>query len=285
MDAVKPYLHNTRNFLATDVARQLAVSASLVFALLIGARGTGLLGGIAIKEAAAGAFAPDFTLLAPASGAFSIWSVIYLGLAGYTIFQWLPSQRRTPRQRAAGWLVAASLVLNASWILSAQASNVGLSLIVMILLLAVLLAAVYVLTRYPARSLVEALLADAPVGLYTGWILVAAGANAASWFMLRGIDLFGWGAAVWAVISLGVVSFAGAVVAMTGRGRMSAVAALCWGLGWIAVSRLLGDPGSVPVVIAAGFGFFFVLVCGASRRFRVGHEERRAFRRGYVPEI
>ncbi|WP_139004183.1 hypothetical protein [Arthrobacter crystallopoietes] len=101
MDAVKPYLHNTRNFLATDVARQLAVSASLVFALLIGARGTGLLGGIAIKEAAAGAFAPDFTLLAPASGAFSIWSVIYLGLAGYTIFQWLPSQPRTPRQ--AGW--------------------------------------------------------------------------------------------------------------------------------------------------------------------------------------
>jgi hypothetical protein len=51
------------------------------------------------------------------------------------------------------------------------------------------------------------------------------------------------------------------------------------------VSRLLGDPVSVPVVIAAGFGFFFVLVCGTSRRFRVGHEERRAFRRGYVPEI
>ncbi|AUI51103.1 tryptophan-rich sensory protein [Arthrobacter crystallopoietes] len=285
MDAVKPYLHKTRTILATDLARQLAVSASLVFALLIGARGAGLLGGTAIKDTAGGAFAPDFTLLAPASGAFSIWSAIYVGLVGYTIFQWWPSQRRTPRQRAAGWLLAASLVLNACWILSAQASNVGLSLMVMILLLAVLLAAVYVLTRYPAKSLVEALLADAPVGLYTGWILVAAGANAASWLTLRGIDLFGWGADVWAVIALGVVSFAGAVVAMTGRGRMSAVVALCWGLGWIAVSRLLGDPGSVPVVIAAGFGFFFVLVCGTSRRFRVGHEERRAFRRGYVPEI
>ena len=37
--------------------------------------------------------------------------MIYLGLAGYTIFQWWPTQRRTPRQRAAGWLMAASLVL------------------------------------------------------------------------------------------------------------------------------------------------------------------------------
>ncbi|NMR29285.1 tryptophan-rich sensory protein [Crystallibacter degradans] len=285
MDTVKPYLHKTRTILATDMARQLAVSASLVFALLMGARGGGLLGGTAIKDTAGGAFAPDFTLLAPASGAFSIWSAIYLGLVGYTIFQWWPAQRRAPRQRAAGWLVAASLVLNACWILSAQASNVGLSLIVMILLLAVLLAAVYFLTRYPTKSLVDGLLTDAPVGLYTGWILVAAGANAASWLTLREIDLFGWGADVWAVITLGVVSFAGAVVAMTHRGRMSAVVALCWGLGWIAMSRLLGDLDSVPVVIAAGFGFFFVLVCGTSRRFRVGHEERRAFRRGYVPEI
>ncbi|MCW2133170.1 tryptophan-rich sensory protein [Arthrobacter sp. VKM Ac-2550] len=285
MDAVNPYLHKTRTILATDLARQLAVSTSLVFALLIGARGGGLLGGTAIKDTAGGAFAPGFTLLAPASGAFSIWSAIYLGLVGYTVFQWWPAQRRAPRQRAVGWLVAASLVLNACWILSAQASNVGLSLIVMMLLLAVLLAAVYFLTRYPTKSLVEGLLTDAPVGLYTGWILVAAGANAASWLTLRGIDLFGWGADVWAVITLGVVSFAGAVVAMTSRGRMSAVAALCWGLGWIAMSRLLGDQGSVPVVVAAGFGFFFVLVCGTSRRFRVGHEERRAIRRGYVPEI
>lgn len=285
MDAVKPYLHKTRTILATDLARQLAVSAGLVFALLIGARGAGLWGGTAIKDTAGGAFAPGFTLLAPASGAFSIWSVIYLGLAGYTIFQWWPSQRRAQRQRAAGWLVAASMVLNACWILSAQASNVGLSLVVMILLLAVLLAVVYFLTLHPAKSLEAELLTDAPVGLYTGWIMVAAGANAASWLTLHGVDLFGWGADAWAVITLGVVSFAGAVVAMTGRGRMSAVVALCWGLGWIALSRLLGDPGSVPVVIAAGFGFFFVLVCGASRRFRVGHEERRAFRRGYVPEI
>ena len=49
--------------------------------------GSGALGGTPISEAAGGALSADATPLAPGGTAFSIWSVIYLGLIGYTLWQ------------------------------------------------------------------------------------------------------------------------------------------------------------------------------------------------------
>ncbi|MFT4471841.1 tryptophan-rich sensory protein [Arthrobacter sulfonylureivorans] len=271
---------NIRTMLATDLARQCAVTGSLLLCLLAGLRGAGLLGGTGIKDAASGAFAPDFTLLALEPRAFSIWAVIYLGLLGYTLFQWWPVERASQRQRRIGWVVAASMLLNAAWILAAQAGNVGLTLVLILLLVAALAWIVDGLTRYPSPYRVDTLLVDGPLGLYTGWVLLAAALNASSWLTIRGIDWFGWSGELWAVIAVAVVSLAGAVVAMTGRGRISTVLALAWGLGWLAYDRFLGQPESAPVAMAAGFGLFFVLVCGISRHFQVGHAERRALRRG-----
>lgn len=280
MNAAKPLARTVRAALATDVARQCVVTLSLLLCLPAAMRGAGLLGGTEIKDAASGAFAPDFTLLALESRAFSVWGLIYLGLLGYTIFQWWPAERDSQRQRSIGWAVAASMLLNAAWILAAQAGNVGLTLVLILLLLATLAWVIYGLTRYPTPYRVDALLVDAPLGLYTGWILLATAANAASWLTVREIDWLGWGGEVWAVIAVAVVSLAGAVVAMTGRGRISTVLALVWGLGWLTFDRFLGDPRAASVAMAAGFGLFFVLVCGISRRFQVGHAERRAIRRG-----
>ena len=278
--AAKPLAGSIRAVLATDLARQCVVTASLLLCLLAGMHGAGLLGGTGIKDAAAGAFAPDFTLLALEARAFGIWGVIYLGLLGYTLFQWWPADRASQRQRTIGWAVAASMLLNAAWILAAQAGNVGLTLVLILMLLAALVWVIDGLTRYPSPYRVDALLVDGPLGLYAGWVLLAAALNASSWLTVRGIDWLGWGGELWAVIAVAVVSLAGAVVAMTGRGRLSTVLALVWGLGWLAYDRFLGEPQSAAVAMAAGFGLFFVLVCGISRHFQVGHAERRALRRG-----
>ena len=62
--------------------------------------GVGVLG-TRVEESSGGALAADATLLAPASPAFSIWSVIYGGLAAYTIWQWLPANTANIR----GYLV------------------------------------------------------------------------------------------------------------------------------------------------------------------------------------
>jgi hypothetical protein len=278
--AAQPITGTIRAALATDLARQCAVTGSLLLCLLAAMHGAGVLGGTGMKEAASGAFAPDFTLLALESRAFGIWAVIYLGLLGYTIFQWWPADSASQRQRRIGWAVAASMLLNAAWILAAQAGNIGLTLVLILVLVAALAWVIDGLTRYPSPYRVDALLVDGPLGLYTGWVLLAAALNASSWLTVRGIHWFGWSGELWAVIAVAVVSLAGAVVAMTGRGRISAVLALAWGLGWLTFDRFLGDPQSAPVAMAAGFGLFFVLVCGISRHFQAGHAERRALRRG-----
>jgi hypothetical protein len=264
---------------AADLLRQLAVTLSMAACGYTAVRGSGLTGAPSIGEAAGGAFAPGRTLLSLDGGAFLIWGAIYLGLLAYTVFQWWPAQRRSPRQRGVGWLAAASMLLNAGWIYAAQAGAVGLTLILILVLLAVLAAAVHVLNLHPDVTKADGLLVDAPIGMYLGWILPASAANAASWLTVRQI---GFGdPAIWAVLAVAAASFAGATAAMSGRGRLSVALTLSWALGWLLLTRWAGQPQSPPVVIAAGFGLFFVLVCALTRRSDVEHEERLSLRRGY----
>lgn len=242
-------------------------------------RSSGLAGGPSVADAAGGAFAPGRTLLSLDTGAFLVWIPIYLGLLAYTVFQWWPSQRRSPRQRRMGWLAAASMLLNAAWLLAAQAGSVGLTFLAMLALLPALAAAVHILNLWPDASRGDSLLVDAPMGLYLGWIMAAAGANAAIWLAARQVR-FG-DATVWAVLAVAAISYAGAAAAMSGRGRMSVALGLGWALAWLVAGRWAGEPHSVPVAVAAGFGCFFVLVCALARRFQVEHHERLSLRRGY----
>lgn len=80
--------HGSRDDRATDhnpwpmaIITLIGVAAAIVMAFI----GSGALGGTPVAEAAGGALSADATPLAPAGTAFSIWSVIYIGLAGYAI--------------------------------------------------------------------------------------------------------------------------------------------------------------------------------------------------------
>ena len=87
---------------------------------------------VGVEESAGGALSAEATRLAPAGPAFSIWSVIYLGLAAYTIWQWLPSSV-TERTRSTGWLAAVSMLLNAGWLLVTQQGWIWVSVVVNVL--------------------------------------------------------------------------------------------------------------------------------------------------------
>ncbi|WP_104180585.1 tryptophan-rich sensory protein [Arthrobacter sp. B0490] len=261
-----------------DIVRQAVVTVSAVACVLGSAAGVGAFGGPSIRDAAGGLFAPDATLLAPSSSAFSIWSVIYAGLVAFTVFQWLPSQRRSARQRRLGWIVAASMLLNLAWILSAQAGLAALSLVVIMLLFFALLAAVSAMNDHHDRTRLEGALVDVPIGLYLGWVLVAAAANAAAVLTGGGVDLFGWGGRAWAVLGIIAVLMTAAVICSTDRGRLSVAAATSWGLLWIAVERVLGQPFAVNVAFVAALAIFLLLITAGSRRHRVDHAYRRWLR-------
>ncbi|MHA7287588.1 tryptophan-rich sensory protein [Arthrobacter sp. MDT3-44] len=261
-----------------DTVRQSAVTLSAAACILGSAAGVGAFGGPSIRDAAGGLFAPDATLLAPSSSAFSIWSVIYAGLMAYTTFQWLPSQRMSERQRRLGWAVAASMLLNLAWILSAQANRLALSLLVILLLLVALVSAVRTLNDHPTETRLEGALVDTPIGLYLGWVLVAAAANAAAFLTDRNTDLFGWKGSTWAILGILAVLLTAAVICSTDRGRLSVAAAASWGLLWIAVERVLGEPFAVDIAFAAVAAIFLLLITAGSRRHRVDHAYRRWLR-------
>ena len=74
---------------SADRRRQVVVTVSEVLCVVGTLVGVGVLG-TRVEESSGGSLAADATLLAPAVPAFSIWSVIYLGLGAYTVWQWLP---------------------------------------------------------------------------------------------------------------------------------------------------------------------------------------------------
>lgn len=249
------------------MVRQLAVAVGAAVAVATSLVGSGALGGTPIAEAAGGALSADATLVAPAGAAFSIWSVIYAGLVAFAVFQALPSRRGDPRQRRVGWLVLASLLLNAGWILCVQAGLVAVTVPVIVALLAVLVLAWTRLLRTPATSLAEAVVVDGTVGVYLGWVSIATVANVAAALADAGMDPSGAAATAWALAVLAVAAGVGVLLAVAGSGRFAPAAALAWGLSWIAVGRV-DDPAAPAVAVAAALAAAVALVATLAARVR-----------------
>ncbi len=234
-----------------DIVRQITVGASAVIALVGAFVGSGAAGGTPIQDAAGGALSATSTPIAPDAPAFSIWSVIYLGLIAYAVWQFLPKQSSAERHRRLGYWVAASLILNAAWILSVQFDLLALSLPIIAVLLGVLGWAFVLCLRFRPSGAIDALLTDGTIGLYLGWVSIATAANAAAVFTVAGFDGFGLSPDVWAVIVLIVASAVGVMLAIVGHGRIAPAISLSWGIAWVAVGRLTGELISTPTGITA----------------------------------
>lgn len=247
----------------TDRIRQVGVTVSEVACVFGTLVGTGVIG-TRVAESSGGSLSAEATHLAPAGPAFSIWSVIYLGLLAYTVWQWLPSQATSPRHRAIGWLVAASMLLNAAWLIVTQVNLIAVSVGVIIALLAVLVATNGRLLRHAPSGTADAVITDGTLGLYLGWVTVATCANVAAALGAHGWRPTGLLADVLAVAVLAVAALVGVGLARWARGgaapgRWGIALALAWGLAWIAVGRTASDPHSLPAAVAAGLGALVVL--------------------------
>jgi len=197
-----------------------------------------------------------------------VWSVIYLGLLAYAVWQALPRQTAAERHRRLGYWVAASLVLNGLWILSIQYDLLGLSVPIIVVLLAVLIQTFRQAVQYPPAGALDAALTDVPIGLYLGWVCVATAANITAWLVAIGFTGFGLPPEVWSVIVVVVAVAAGVLLALVSRGRFAQSLTLAWGLSWLAVGRLAGEPASVVTGVAAIVGVVVVLAVTAALRVR-----------------
>lgn len=248
------------------LAIPLLVLASGIIATVGAFLGSGVLGGTPIAEAAGGWLNEDSTPLAPASAAFRIWSVIYLGLLAYSVWQLLPAQRRSARHHALRPWAVASMLLNAAWIWVVQLGWLVLSLVVIAVLLAVLGRILSLLVHTGATGWTESLITDGTFGLYLGWVTIATVANASAVLGAAGFDGFGLPIAGVASVVLAVAALIGGAMAWRSGGRIAPALALSWGLAWIMMGRLDSGLESTGTAVAAGIAAAVVL--GAAVVFR-----------------
>lgn len=230
---------------AGDIVRQVLVVLAVISVIVVNA----LANILPINGQATGDISDRFDVLfVPAGYVFSVWSLIYLGLIAYAVYQALPRQRTNPRLRATGYLFVASAVANIAWIFLWHYEQFVWTLLAMGSLL-VLLGIIYQRLGIGLFSVdrTERWLVRLPFSIYFGWITVATVANVTS--VLDYLGWGGWGISplAWAVIMLGVATVVGLGVVLA-RSDWAYGLVLVWAFVGIAVKH----DGVTGLVVAAG---------------------------------
>jgi len=203
------------------------------------------------------------------------------------VWQALPGQRASERQRALGWWIALSMVLNGLWLVFAQFTTLLLTVVGIVALLVVLcvIFRIAVRTRQPGGGVLDSLLIDGANGLHLGWVTLATVANTTAFLTDVAPDAWGEAAAPAGIAVLVVVGLIGVAIAWFSRGRIAPALALTWGLSWLAVGRLAGEPESTGIGITAIVIAVVVLLSAIIVRFARGRVPRswRVRRRGSAP--
>jgi hypothetical protein len=209
-------------------------------------------------------------LFVPSGLTFSIWGVIYVLLAIYCLYQLRPSIRNDATKGAfienIGWLFLASCILNMAWIFAWQYEYVALSVAVMLLLLATLIA-IYLKLRigYSNASRGEKYLVHVPFSLYLGWISVATIANITALLVYLKWDAFGLNTQFWTVAVITVAIILALVMLVQRRDILYALV-VDWALLGILLKRLSESGINAPYVIAASITGLVLVSAGVILR-------------------
>lgn len=152
-------------------------------------------------------------LFAPAGITFSIWSLIYLLLAAYTLYQLCLFRGKEKKINESllhktGIVFSISSLVNAAWIFSWHYRIIPLSMVLMVCLL-ICLIDITAIINAQSLSPREKLLIRLPFSVYFGWITVATIANATALLVSLGWNGFGIPESVWAIIILAVGALIG----------------------------------------------------------------------------
>jgi len=267
--------------MGSDLARRLFVTAAQIFCLVGTLVGTGVLG-TEVADSAGGSLSDNATLIAPLGPAFSIWSVIYVGLLAYTVWQWFPRNATTARERRIGWLAGITMILNAAWLLVIQVDLIWINVLVILALAVSLGLLVKRLQENPESSLLGRFIVDGTFGLYLGWVTAATCTNIAAAGSAYGLGSESTTGEWIAITVMAVAVVLSAIYVAVLGPRFAVAAGVAWALAWISVGRLTDEPASQLVGIAAAIlsaGVLIIWAAGRARLNRSAREDRGVERR------
>lgn len=221
-----------------NLLRQIGVFVALLATIVVNVLSNVLpFNGVTMAELAA----RFDVLFVPADYAFSIWPLIYVGLAAYAVYQLRPSLRNDETLRRLDLPFLLSSVANMGWLLLWHYQHYMATFVVMLVLVGALI------TIYRRLDVERSAATPArrwsvhhPFSLYLGWVTIAAMANLG--VVLDYVGWSGWGLSESTWFTLGIVT----VLAVAGvvswlRSDVVFLLPLIWGLIGIGIERA-ADP-------------------------------------------
>lgn len=141
------------------------------------------------------------TLVTPAGYVFAIWGVIYILLGVFVYYQTSSSQELKEYRNRIGWLFTLSCVANVTWLFLWQYEYIIISVPVMFVLLATLIA-IYLRLNI-GKSVAtnrEKITFRLPFSVYLGWITIATIANISVALVSAGWEGLGVNPQTWASV-------------------------------------------------------------------------------------
>ena len=197
------------------------------------------------------------SLFTPAGVTFSIWSLIYLLLAGHVLYQLglFRDGPETPEQSAllnrVGILFSISSLVNTAWIFAWHYDHIAISAVLTSVIL-ICLALISITLRNANLVGRQRWLVGLPFSVYFGWATVATVANITVLLVKYKWDGFGLPESTWAVIIVLVAMAIGTVTMLRNRDVAYGLV-LIWAFGGILLRQVSsgGLDGRYPQVIAA----------------------------------
>jgi hypothetical protein len=191
----------------------------------------------------------------PAGYAFTIWSLIYLGLAAFSVYQSL--RQNIAKFTNVRTLYILSCALNCAWIYFWHHDQI---VVCFVIILALGVTLFLITFRFPQpQSTREYWLAKAPFELYFGWVTCATLVNFALMLVYLRVGLTG---STWAFLSVVLILLA-AVFGIFFRAKFSEYIyplPIAWALTAIAVRQ----SGNTAVVVACAVGVIACLIASFS---------------------
>jgi hypothetical protein len=199
------------------------------------------------------------TLFTPAGYVFSIWSVIYLLLLVFVVYQFLPSNEDKSYLDRVGYLFVLSCAANVVWLFLWHYEMIVLSVALMAILLASLIAIYLRLGIGKTKvSRGQKIAVHVPFSVYLGWITVATIADVSSALVSIGWGGLGIAQAVWADIMIVVALVVTLVVIMTRKDVPYALV-----VAWAAVGILVKQGAEQSIAVVSGGSAIVILIVSA----------------------
>ncbi|CAL1518375.1 hypothetical protein [Chitinophaga sp. MM2321] len=186
-------------------------------------------------------------LFVPADMTFGIWSIIYLCLLAFIIYQlWLAFSNRQPEiltrvmGRMKEWFLISS-VANASWLFAWHYNLIPVTIVLMLILLFSLfiIHLNFGIAQTPA-TLPEKLFIYLPFSLYLGWISIATISNIATLVVYAGWEGSMQAQVTWTIILIGIGTLLSMVMVLLRNNIIHALVAV-WAFYGIVLKRREAD--------------------------------------------